>query len=166
MTSMTKLAMVLSATIVGVAGAAAAGPIQVISAGAEYAALHPRPVEADAATAPPRAEFHATMDRVFGAGRWRQTSGYRTPAQENALRRQGAGVVARGHTSLHSIGAADAPGAYDAVVDRLAPARAAARLRQAGVGFSRVVAEAAHGRQGPHLHVELVSTRSKAAASD
>ena len=165
MTSMTKLAMALSATIVGVAGAAVPSPIQVVSAGAEYATLHPRPVEAASATAS-SGDFHATMDRVFGAGRWRQTSGYRTPAQENALRRQGAGVVARGHTSLHSIGAADAPGAYDAVVDRLAPARAAARLRQSGVGFSRVVAEAAHGRQGPHLHVELVSTRSKAAASD
>ena len=165
MRSMTKLAMVLGATIVGVAGAAGAGPIQVISAGAEYAALHPRPVQAASATAP-SGDFHATMDRVFGQGRWRQTSGYRTRAQEEALRRQGAGVVARGRTSLHSIGAPDAPGAYDAVVDRVAPARAAARLRQAGVGFSRVVAEAAHGRQGPHLHVELVSTRSKASASD
>lgn len=150
----------------GLASAAVAGPIEVVSAGAEYATLHPRPVEAASAIASPSGDFHATMDRVFGPGRWRQTSGYRTRAQEEALRRQGAGVVPRGRTSLHSLGAADAPGAYDAVVDRLAPARAAARLRQAGVGFSRVVAEGAHGRQGPHLHVELVSTRSKASASD
>ena len=165
MSSRTKPALALSATMVWLAGAAVADPIQVVSAGAEYAALHPRPV-AETRGAPPHGDFHATMDRVFGAGRWRQTSGYRTSAQEEALRRQGAGVVARGRTSLHSMGAPEAPGAYDAVVDRLAPARAAARLRQAGVGFSRVVAEAAHGRQGAHLHVELVSTRSRASPSD
>ncbi|WP_394764461.1 hypothetical protein [Phenylobacterium sp.] len=165
MTSRSKLGVALCAMTLCLAGAAVADPIQVVSAGAEYAALHPRPV-AEAGAASPHGAFHATMDRVFGPGRWRQTSGYRTPAQEDALRRQGAGAVARGRTSLHSVGGPEAPGAYDAVVDRVAPARAAARLRQAGVGFSRVVAEAAHGREGPHLHVELVGTRNRAAPAD
>ena len=160
-----KAGLALCATTLWLAGAAVADPIQVVSAGTEYAALHPRPV-AQSRGAAPHGDFRATMDRVFGPGRWRQTSGYRTPAREEALRRQGAGVVARGRTSLHSIGEPEAPGAYDAVVDRVAPARAAARLRQAGVGFSRVVAEAAHGREGPHLHVELVGTRNRAAPAD
>jgi hypothetical protein len=142
----------------GLAGAAHAGIIQVTSAGDEYAAFHPRPKAArvNAATS---ADFQATMDRVFGPGRWRETSGYRTPAQENALRRQGAGTVAPGHVSVHSIGAPEAPGAIDAVVDRMSAAAAAARLRQAGAGFAKVVAEGAHGGQGPHLHIELASAR-------
>lgn len=129
---------------------AAAGTIQVVSAGAEYAAVHPH--RAARATGD---GFQATMDRVFGPGRWRQTSGYRSQAAENALRRQGAGTVSPGRISLHSVGGADAPGAYDAVVDHMSVATAAAKLRQAGGAFSRVVAEAAHGGQGPHLHVEL-----------
>jgi hypothetical protein len=166
MRSRTTFAVALGLTTLCMAGAASADGIQVVSAGAEYAALHPRPVAETPAGAASGGDFRATMDRVFGPGRWRQTSGYRTRAQEEALRRQGAGTVAPGRTSLHSIGAPDAPGAYDAVVDRLAPAQAAARLRQAGAGFARVIAEAPHGRQGPHLHVELVSTRTKASDSD
>lgn len=135
------------------AGAASAAAIEVVSAGAEYAALHPH-----AKARPATGEgFEAAMDRVFGAGRWRETSGYRTRAQEDALRRQGAGTVAPGHTSLHSVGDPSAPGAYDAVVDHMAAASAAAKLRSAGVPFARVVAERAHGAQGPHLHVELTS---------
>jgi len=139
----------------GLAGAARAAAIEVVSAGAEYAALHPHP------KARPQAQtgegFEAAMDRVFGPGRWRETSGYRTRAQEDALRRQGAGAVAPGHTSLHSVGDPSAPGAYDAVVDHMAAASAAAKLKRAGVPFARVVAERAHGAQGPHLHVELTS---------
>ena len=165
MRSTTKPVLALAAMALCLATTAAAGTIQVVSAPAEYAAAHPRPVAATSAAAP-SGDFRSTMDRVFGAGRWRQTSGYRTQAQENALRRQGAGAVPAGRTSLHSLGGPEAPGAYDAVVDRLAPARAAAKLKLAGAGFSRVVAEAAHGRQGPHLHVELVSVRGKAQASD
>ena len=148
-------AMALSA----LAASAHAGTIEVVSADADYARFHPKPM---AAAEAPSGDFSATMDRVFGVGRWRQTSGYRTRAQEDALRRQGAGTVARGHTSLHSLGDADAPGAYDVVVNRLSPAKAAERLRQAGGGFSRVVAEGAHGPQGPHLHVELVSLQGSA----
>lgn len=143
---------ILAATALGPVGVAAAGTIQVVSADEEHAAAHPRP--ADPASAD---DFEATMDRVFGSGRWRQTSGYRTQAQENALRRQGAGTVAPGHISYHSIGAPDAPRAYDAVVDNMSAASAAAKLKRAGGGFVRVVAEGAHGRQGPHLHIELAS---------
>lgn len=143
------------------ATAASAGTIQVVSAGAEYAAVHPR----RAARAVAGGDFQATMDRVFGPGRWRQTSGYRSQAQENALRRQGAGTVAPGRISLHSVGGADAPGAYDAVVDHMSVATAAVRLRQAGGTFSRVVAEAAHGAQGPHLHIELGRVPAQSAGA-
>lgn len=139
---------------------AALAQIQVVSADQEYAAAHPRP-KAKASGE----DFHATMDRVFGAGRWRETSGFRTRAQEDALRRQGAGTVAAGHTSRHSIGAPDAPGAYDAVVDHMPLASAAARLQQAGGGVSRVLAERAHGPQGAHLHVELINDPGAASSA-
>jgi hypothetical protein len=138
--------------------------IEVVSAGAEYAAVHPRPVKKTglAARRPGGSgQFQAVMDQVFGAGGWRQTSGYRTQAQENALRRQGAGAVAPGRLSMHSVGAPHAPGAYDAVVDGLPLELAAARLRKAGA-FSRVLAERAYGNQGAHLHIEVVSTSAGA----
>lgn len=99
--------------------------------------------------------FRATMDEVFGPGAWRQTSGYRTPAHEDALRRQGAGTVPVGRRSSHSTGSRRAPGAYDAVVPGMSQAEAAARLRRASRRFHRVVAERRHGAQGPHLHIEL-----------
>jgi hypothetical protein len=147
------------------AGSAAAGTIQVVSAGGEFDAAHPG--RHARASAPASGDgFQATMDRVFGQGRWRKTSGYRTMAQEDALRRQGAGTVAPGHLSRHSIGGADAPGAYDAVVDSMSTAAAAAKLRAAGNDFSRVLAEGAHGPQGAHLHIELVSAQSGSAQAD
>lgn len=140
------------AMALGLAGPAAA-QIQVTSAGAEYESFHPRPVaRAAAATGE---DFQATMDRTFGPGRWRKTSGYRTQAQENALRRQGAGTVAPGHISYHSIGGPDAPSAYDAVVAGMSLTSAAAKLKQAGGPVARVLAEGAHGPQGAHLHIEL-----------
>jgi hypothetical protein len=145
------------------AGSARAGTIEVVSADADFARFHPKPV---VKTEAPAGDFTATMDRVFGAGRWRQTSGYRTKAQEDALRRQGAGTVAPGHTSLHSIGGPQAPGAYDAVVDHLTPAQAAAKLQQSAGGAFRVLAERAHGPQGPHLHVERVSARTLRATAE
>lgn len=98
--------------------------------------------------------FRSTMDRVFGPGRWRQTSGYRSPAQEDELRRQGAGAVAAGHRSRHSVGTPVAPGAYDIVVDGMSMQSAALKLRRSGETFDRVVVEGVHGAQGPHLHVE------------
>jgi hypothetical protein len=100
--------------------------------------------------------FHGTLDRVFGPGGWRVTSGYRSPAHEDALRRQGAGTVGPGRLSTHSVGSHAAPGAYDVVVDGMAAAAAKARLERAGHPFQRVVAEPARGGQGPHLHIELV----------
>ena len=134
------------------AGAPAVAQIQVVSAGAEYETFHPRPVaKAPAANGE---DFQATMDRVFGAGRWRKTSGYRTQAQENALRRQGAGTVAPGHVSLHSIGHPDAPSAYDAVVDgHVSPVPMRRRKLRSASGRTvqpRVLAEGKHGPQGAH----------------
>jgi hypothetical protein len=131
------------------------------AASAEYAAAHPRRAEA-----PAGGDFEATMDRAFGPGRWRKTSGFRTQAQEDALRREGAGTVAPGRVSKHSIGGADAPSAYDAVVERMSLASAAARLKRAGGPVARVVPERAHGRQGPHLHIELATDAAPSAASE
>ncbi len=102
----------------------------------------------------PRERFAAMMDGVFGPGKWRETSGFRTVAQEDALRAQGAGTVPMGTRSRHSMGTRDAPGAYDVVVDRLAPQAAAAKLLRAKAPVIRVVAEGAYGDQGPHLHIE------------
>jgi hypothetical protein len=114
---------------------------------------------------PPPDDFRATLDRVFGPGRWRQTSGYRSVAQENALRRQGAGTVPAGHVSRHSLGDPEAPGAYDVVVAGMSPAGAAAKLRRDGAAFPKVAAEAAHGGQGPHLHIELASGPGRASST-
>jgi hypothetical protein len=148
----------------GLVGAPAAAQIQVTSAGAEYESFHPRP----AARAPAASgeDFQATMDRTFGVGRWRKTSGYRTQAQENALRRQGAGTVAPGHISYHSIGAPDAPRAYDAVVAGMSLTSAAAKLQRAGGPVARVLAEGAHGPQGAHLHIELAKKAAPQAQAE
>jgi hypothetical protein len=124
------------------------------------------PQAADAAATPSQSQnqrFHASMDQVFGAGRWRETSGYRTQAQEDALRREGAGTVPAGRMSAHSLGGPDAPGAYDAVVSGVPLSRAAAMLRGSGDGFSRVLAEGAHGPEGAHLHIEVARAGSAAA---
>ncbi len=107
--------------------------------------------------------FRSTMDRVFGPGEWRQTSGYRTPAQEDALRRQGAGTVPAGHLSRHSTGSTAEPGAYDVVVGGMSSQSAAAKLRRSGQSFAKVVAERAHGPQGPHLHIEPGPARGAAS---
>jgi hypothetical protein len=158
----TLLAATVAAGTMGLAHAAQAGTIEVVSADDDHAKFHPRPVAVARASG---ADFQATMDQVFGEGRWRLTSGYRTRAQEDALRRQGAGTVAAGHVSRHSLGAPEAPGAYDAVVDGVPTAKAAAKLRQQAGGAFRVLAEGAHGPQGPHLHVELVSGPVRRGAS-
>jgi len=101
-----------------------------------------------------RAQLHAVMNSVFGAGTWRETGGYRTPERENQLRAEGALTVPEGSLSRHSIGQPDAPGAYDVVVAGLTPGQAAERLRMAGVSFRTLLPEGAHGTQGPHLHLE------------
>ena len=104
----------------------------------------------------PRRWFSALMDSVFGSGGWRETGGYRTQAQEEALRAQGAETVAPGQISRHTLGTPDAPGAYDIVVAGMTMDEAATKLRRCGEQFHRIYAEAAHGTQGPHLHVEPV----------
>src|SRR5258708_21003086 len=50
------------------------------------------------------ANLGAVMDSVFGAGKWRETGGYRTPARENELPAQGALTVPVGLLSHHSSG--------------------------------------------------------------
>jgi hypothetical protein len=107
-----------------------------------------------AAAETPKAKLKAVMDSTFGAGNWRQTGGYRTRAREDELRAQGAMTVRPGVVSRHSVGGVDAPGAYDLVVEGLSPWEAAERLRRGGAQFRRILAESAHGAQGPHLHVE------------
>jgi TPR repeat protein len=98
--------------------------------------------------------FSEVMDHVFGHARWRETSGYRTRAQENALRAEGALTVPAGTLSHHSMGSRDAPGAYDVVVASMSTNQAAARLLRSGVKFRRVFAEGEYGPEGPHLHIE------------
>ena len=104
----------------------------------------------------PRRWFSGLMDSVFGPGGWRETGGYRTQAQENALRAEGAETVPPGQVSRHTIGTPDAPGAYDVVVAGMTMDEAAAKLRRCGERFNRIYVEAAHGGQGPHLHLEPV----------
>jgi TPR repeat protein len=103
-----------------------------------------------------RSGFAELMDTVFGSGNWRETSGYRTPAEENRLRASGAGTVPVGEVSRHSLGSAEAPGAYDVVVSGMAADSAAVRLRRSSAKVSRVLPERAYGDQGPHLHVEVL----------
>jgi hypothetical protein len=102
-------------------------------------------------------DFRSTLDEVLGPGGWRETSGYRSRAREDELRREGAGTVPRGVLSHHSMGTPDAPGAYDIVVRGMSQRQAAGLLRSSGAGFSRVVSEGAHGREGAHLHIEMAS---------
>jgi len=126
----------------------------------------------EAARKPPRAgaalnrtEFRALLDQVFGHDNWLETSGYRTPAQENRLRAAGAGTVPIGEISRHSLGTEGAPGAYDIVVPGMT-ADAAAKVLRSSARFGRVLAERAHGEQGPHLHVELLLGAAYAAHVD
>ncbi|HXA40201.1 MAG TPA: hypothetical protein VNW53_14470 [Phenylobacterium sp.] len=155
-----------SALAIRAAAAPSAAPvIAVVSADDEAEKANPGRHRREHAEAPPPNDFKTMMDRVFGPGRWRETSGYRTVAQENALRRAGAGTVPAGRLSRHSLGDPEAPGAYDAVVAGLTPAAAAARLKRAGAPLARVAAEGAHGREGPHLHIELVSMVSRGASA-
>jgi hypothetical protein len=99
--------------------------------------------------------FRSTMDQLFGSGRWRETSGYRSPAQENRLRAEGAGTVPAGRLSAHSLGTPDAPGAYDAVVYGMSQARAANVLRASGTEFADAFSEGARGPEGGHLHINV-----------
>jgi hypothetical protein len=139
----------------------------IVAAGLVALATSAGAAESKAKAGGPRGEpVKTTLNRVFGPGQWRQTSGYRTPAQEDALRREGAGTVPAGHLSRHSMGGPDAPGAYDVVVPGMSQQSAAVRLRRDGAGLRRVVAERAHGTQGPHLHIEPGPAPASKPASD
>jgi TPR repeat protein len=105
----------------------------------------------------PHARFTALMDSVFGPRAWRETGGFRTAKRENELRALGALTVAEGARSAHSIGKPEAPGAYDLVVDGLSPEQAARKLRISKAPLKVIFPEAAHGAEGPHLHVEPYS---------
>lgn len=105
-----------------------------------------------------KGDFGALMDKTFGKGKWRLTGGYRSPERENQLRAQGAETVSPGHTSAHSEGTEDAPGAYDVVVDGLSPAGVADRLQKSGQKFAKLFPEGASGTQGGHLHVQPLMT--------
>lgn len=101
------------------------------------------------------ARLHSALDRAFGPGKWRITSGYRSEARENELRAMGAGTVPVGVISHHSMGTPSNPGAYDVVVDGMDLSRAAQVLRDTDPGFGRILFEGAHGPEGAHLHIEV-----------
>jgi TPR repeat protein len=105
----------------------------------------------------PHARFTALMDSVFGPRAWRETGGFRTAKRENELRALGALTVSEGAKSAHSIGKPEAPGAYDLVVNDLSPEQAARKLRASKAPLKVIFPEAAHGAEGPHLHVEPFS---------
>jgi TPR repeat protein len=105
----------------------------------------------------PHARFAVLMDSVFGPKSWRETGGFRTAKRENELRALGALTVPQGARSAHSLGKPEAPGAYDLVVERLSPEQAARKLRASKAPLKVIFAEAAHGSEGPHLHVEPYS---------
>jgi TPR repeat protein len=111
----------------------------------------------------PHARFTALMDSVFGPAAWRETGGFRTAKRENELRALGALTVAQGATSAHSIGKPEAPGAYDLVVNGLSPEQAAKKLRASKAPLKVIFPEAAHGDEGPHLHVEPISINLETA---
>ncbi|MGZ6013567.1 MAG: tetratricopeptide repeat protein, partial [Caulobacteraceae bacterium] len=113
----------------------------------------------------PHARFGALMDSVFGPQKWRETGGFRTARRENELRALGALTVPQGAKSAHSLGKPEAPGAYDLVVDGLAPEKAARKLRLSKAPLKVIFAEAAHGAEGPHLHVEPYSISFDTSAS-
>ena len=99
-----------------------------------------------------KAEFKTILNKTFGAGKWAPTSAYRTKAQEDALRRGGAGTVPKGQVSTHSEGDEEDPGAFDFVVTGMSQKDAAKKLAAADGRFSHVFAEASHGPQGQHVH--------------
>ena len=101
------------------------------------------------------ARLHSALDKAFGAGKWRVTSGYRSEARENELRGMGAGTVPVGVMSHHSMGTPSSPGAYDVVVDGMDQSHAAQLLRDTDPGFGRILFEGAHGPEGAHLHIEV-----------
>jgi hypothetical protein len=109
-------------------------------------------------------EVAAYLDKTFGKGKWRLTSGYRSRAEEDALRRRGAGTVPAGETSAHSRGTPEAPGAEDIEVPGM-PASEVARKLQGGP-FTKAFAEGRHGPEGAHVHAEPMPEPPKGFALD
>lgn len=99
-------------------------------------------------------EFHSAVDSAVGKGRWQPTGDYRPGWREDQLRAQGAQTVAPGHTSMHSKGGWDDPGAHDIVIPGVSPQQGAAMLRKIP-GVMDVKWEGAHGTQGGHFHVDM-----------
>jgi TPR repeat protein len=120
------------------------------------AVLYLKRAEGDAVASPKYTEqdLKRVMDEVFGAGKWRETGGYRTQQRESELRAEGALTVPSGARSAHSIGRPGAAGAYDLVVRNMSPSDAAIKLRSEGLRFKKLYPESSHGSQGAHLHLE------------
>jgi len=100
---------------------------------------------------PSKDQFSSYADKAFGAGKWKMTGGFRTDAREDQLRAQGRGTVAPGHTSHHSLGDANAPGAYDVAVPGMNPAQIGVKLKAAGWRGSEFP-------EGDHLHTNAPET--------
>ena len=113
-----------------------------------------------------KTDLKAVLNKTFGPGKWALTSGYRTPAYEDDLRRKGAGTVPPGHTSAHSEGDEHAPGAYDIVVPGMSQADAAKKLADADSRFDKVFAEGRRGGQGAHIHASVALKVPSAKADD
>jgi len=117
------------------------------------------PVEGDpfgAAQKPsylPNKAVYASLDKVFGPGKWKPTGDFRSPAREDQLRSQGAQTVAPGHISDHSRGTPDASEAHDIVVAGMTPEQAAAKLKASGWS-GKLFPEGQAGSQGAHLHLD------------
>ena len=101
-------------------------------------------------------DFKRYLDKAVGPGRYRITSGYRTMAEDEALRRQGAGMTPRGAVSPHERGGPGDPGAYDIQPVGLSDAEFQAKLK--GGPFANEFLEGSHGNQGQHFHVNMRPT--------
>jgi hypothetical protein len=107
----------------------------------------------------PEDDVKAYLNTKFGPGKWRVTSGYRSPGKENELRADGAGTVAPGKTSDHSKGGPSDPGALDIKVDGLSDEQVAKALKDGP--FERAFAEARHGGEPAHVHADTLPALPK-----
>lgn len=98
-------------------------------------------------------------DNILGIiGGGRDTSDYRTQAQQDALR--AAGKTKTVHSS-HTTGTPEEPGAIDVAGNPISPEEAAAKLHASGFPNAAVIYESGQGANngtGPHLHVTLDSS--------
>lgn len=113
-----------------------------------------------------KAAFSELLDKTFGKGKWRITGGIRSNEREDELRAEGAQTVKPGETSRHTLGTADAPGAYDVVVDGLNPRQVARKLSETGADFLHFYPEGTRATQGAHLHVAVPVGEGKPHVAD